>query len=145
MEEAFNQATIRGARAAKMGDKVGSIAEGKFADLVIFDATSPSMICAGVHDPVAAVVLHSSPSDIDTVIVDGIVRKRNGKLESVKLDERGSAVAGKASVAWGDVAKELIASRAELQKRIEKIDMDAAEKGVMKEFHINEADIVDSL
>lgn len=127
-----------------MGNKIGSIAEGKLADVVIFDANSPSMICGGVHDPVAAIILHSSPADIDTVIVDGIVRKRGGKLVSTVLDEGGKAVAGKESLVWADVAKKLIQSREGLQREIDKIDMKAAEKGVMQAFHIDEADIVDA-
>ena len=54
------------------------------------------MICAGLHNPVAAIILHSSPADIDTVIVDGVVRKQGGKLLDVKLDEDGNKVVGKA-------------------------------------------------
>ena len=35
------------------------------------------MVGAAQHDPVAAIILHSSPADIETVIVDGIVRKKD--------------------------------------------------------------------
>ena len=87
-EEAFNLATIRGAHAMKMAEQIGSIAEGKLADLVIFDANTPSMICASVHDPVAAIILHSSPADVDMVIIDGVIQKM-GKLLDVQLDARG--------------------------------------------------------
>ena len=80
VEEAFNLATIRGARAAKMEAKVGSIAEGKAADLVIFSGTSPSMVAAAQHDPVAAVILHSNPNDVEYVVIDGVIRKRASKL-----------------------------------------------------------------
>lgn len=127
----------------KMGDRIGSIAEGKHADLVIFDASSPSMVCAAIHDPVAAIILHSSPSDIDTVIVDGIIRKQHGKLLNVTLDEDGKQLAGKATLSWKDVAQNLVRSREHIQAEIEKIDMEDAEKKVMEAFHINASDIGD--
>jgi cytosine/adenosine deaminase-related metal-dependent hydrolase len=50
---------------------LGSIEEGKLADLVIFDTSSPGMLCAAEQDPVAAIVLHSLIRDIETVMVNG--------------------------------------------------------------------------
>ena len=143
VEEAFNLATIRGAHAMKMADQIGSIAEGKLADLVIFDSNSPSMICAGVQDPVAAIILHSSPADVDTVIVDGIVRKQGGKLVDVALDNEGKQVAGKDSVKWSDVAGNLLKTRERIQAECEKIDFDAAEKKCMEAFYISPDDLED--
>jgi cytosine/adenosine deaminase-related metal-dependent hydrolase len=52
VEAAFNLATIKGAEAAKMSHEIGKIAEGYKADLVVFDALSPSMVGAAQHDPV---------------------------------------------------------------------------------------------
>src|SRR2546421_4798993 len=74
-EQVFNLGTIQGARAVHM-DRTGSLAEGKLADIVIFDASNPSMICAAEQDPVAAVVRHSNIRDIDTVIIDGSSERR---------------------------------------------------------------------
>ncbi|KAK3642672.1 hypothetical protein LTR56_010720 [Elasticomyces elasticus] len=146
VEEAYNQATIRGARAAKMGDSTGSIAVGKRADLVIFDATSPAMICGAAKDPVAAIVLHSSPADIELVIVDGVVRKRGGKLLSVGLDDNGKKIAGRRSgLAWREVAKELLASQEKLEKKLVGIDFGKAEVGLMEAWHIDPATVVDSI
>lgn len=45
VEEAFHLGTINGARAIGTENKFGSIAVGKLADLVVFDASSPSMVC----------------------------------------------------------------------------------------------------
>ncbi len=73
VQDAFKLGTIQGARAIRMDDMLGSIEAGKLADLVIFDGQTPGMICAAEADPVAAIVLHSSIRDIDTVIVDGQV------------------------------------------------------------------------
>jgi 5-methylthioadenosine/S-adenosylhomocysteine deaminase len=56
----------------------GSLTPGKQADVVILDAQSINM--APVIDPVAAVVLCADVSNVETVIVNGTVRKRDGKL-----------------------------------------------------------------
>lgn len=143
MEEAFNLGTIQGARAIGMSSKIGSIAEGKIADLVILDATSPALVCAAQHDPVAAIVLHSSPADVDMVIVDGIVRKREGKLLSVQLDGRGRDISGGEQVGWLEVSRQLIKSRVVLQKQIDTLDMAEALKDTIKARQIDETKIVD--
>jgi len=105
VEGAFNLGTIQGARAIKMADKIGSLKEGKLADLIIFDAISPGMVCAAEQDPVAAVVLHSSPGDIEGVMVDGLWRKREGKFFSVliEMDELAREIAGVDPYEWPDV------------------------------------------
>jgi 5-methylthioadenosine/S-adenosylhomocysteine deaminase len=71
-------ATINGAHVAGLEDVTGSLTPGKRADVVLLDATALNM--APIHDPVAAVVLSADVSNVDTVIVDGVVRKRGGKL-----------------------------------------------------------------
>lgn len=82
--DVFNMATIQGARALCMEDEIGSIKVGKKADLVVFDTLSPAMSCVAQRDPVMAIVLHSNIRDVDTVLVDGEVRKLNGKLCPVR-------------------------------------------------------------
>lgn len=66
-----------------MSKEIGRISDGFNADIVISDALSPSVVAAAQHDPVAAAILHSTPADIDTITVDGIVRKRDRKLVSI--------------------------------------------------------------
>jgi cytosine/adenosine deaminase-related metal-dependent hydrolase len=51
VQDIFRLGTIQGARAIHMEDKLGSIAVGKLADLVIFDSNSPSMIRASEQTP----------------------------------------------------------------------------------------------
>lgn len=150
VEEAFNMGTIQGARAIGMQDKIGTLAVGKKADILIFDGQSPSMVCAAQHDPVAAVVLHSSPADIEVVIVDGVVRKRNWTLDEVNITADAKQLwdgVGETGdkFAWKEVSRELIKRRVELQKKVEKLDMDAATKGVIQLFHIDESLIVDKM
>ncbi|KLJ07998.1 hypothetical protein EMPG_16540 [Blastomyces silverae] len=125
VRDVFRLATIQGAKAVRMQDQIGSLVEGKRADIVVFDALSPGMVCAAEHDPIAAIVLHASVADIETVIVDGVVRKRGGKLVKVAVEE-GIAGIGKTEVVWADVAEQLVRSREEIQTRIEKIDMGKA-------------------
>ncbi|KAJ7490947.1 hypothetical protein FB451DRAFT_1124532 [Mycena latifolia] len=139
VEEAYNLGTIMGARAVGMGPEIGSIAVGKLADLVIFDGESPSMVCAAEHDPVAAIVLHASVRDIDTVIVDGRIRKAGGKLVPVEVVEEGK------SMEWKDVAKEILKSRERLEEEIGKLDMEAAKMAIMTAFHMDPTKIVDNL
>ncbi|KAF4341957.1 5-methylthioadenosine s-adenosylhomocysteine deaminase [Fusarium beomiforme] len=112
-QDAFQLGTIGGAKAIKMSDQIGSLEEGKLADLVIWDTLSPAMICAAEEDPIAAIILHSAPSDIDAVIVDGQFRKRDGRLVSAKLDLGliPNMKHEKPEVQWLDVATELLRSR----------------------------------
>jgi cytosine/adenosine deaminase-related metal-dependent hydrolase len=141
VEQAFNLGTIMGARAVRMSAEIGSIAVGKLADIVIFDAGSPSMVCAAEHDPVAAIVLHASVRDIETVIVDGRIRKYGGKLVPVEVSDNGA----EGVMEWSQVAAKLVHSRQRLQEKIEAADMDGAKKALMELFHIDEQNIVEHL
>jgi cytosine/adenosine deaminase-related metal-dependent hydrolase len=74
----LEMATINGARLAGFDGRVGSLAPGKQADIVLIDATAINV--APLIDPVAAVVLSADVSNVETVIVGGVVRKRDGRL-----------------------------------------------------------------
>ena len=74
----LEMATINGAHVAGIEDRTGSLTPGKKADVVIIDAQALNM--APVIDPVAAVTLSADVSNVETVIVDGVVRKRDFKL-----------------------------------------------------------------
>ncbi|MFJ6386210.1 amidohydrolase family protein [Streptomyces sp. NPDC091972] len=71
-------ATRNGAHVAGLEDRTGSLTPGKRADVVAIDATALNV--APVHDAAAAVALSADVSNVDTVIVDGVVRKRDGRL-----------------------------------------------------------------
>ena len=146
VEEVFNLGTIQGARSVGMQDKVGSLQVGKLADLCVWDASSPSMVCAAQHDAVAAVVLHSSPRDLEMVIVDGVIRKDQGRLRDVDFTE-GSAIWGgeTGTWKWRDVSKTLVARREELQKKVGAIDMVKAKKDVIGALFADESKIVESV
>ncbi|KAM0227943.1 hypothetical protein ACHAP5_012078 [Fusarium lateritium] len=112
-QEVFQLGTIRGAKAINMEDQLGSLEEGKIADLLIWDMLSPGMICAAEENPIGAIILHSSPSDIDAVIVDGHFKKRDGRLTTTKLDLEllPELKLDKSEIEWRDVALELLKSR----------------------------------
>ena len=74
----LRMATINGAHVAGLEDRTGSLTPGKRADLVLIDARSPNI--APVIDPTTAVTLCADVSNVDTVIVDGTIRKRHGRL-----------------------------------------------------------------
>jgi 5-methylthioadenosine/S-adenosylhomocysteine deaminase len=77
-QEILEAATIDGAYTAGLEDRTGSLTPGKQADVVIIEAKSLNM--APVIDPVAAVVLCADVSNVDTVLVAGQAKKRDGML-----------------------------------------------------------------
>jgi cytosine/adenosine deaminase-related metal-dependent hydrolase len=74
----LRMATVDGARVAGVEDRTGTLTPGKQADLIVIDAGALNV--APVLDPVAAVTLSADVSNVDTVIVGGVVRKQGGKL-----------------------------------------------------------------
>lgn len=128
----------------RMADKIGSIEEGKVADLVVLKARSPSMVCAAEHDPVAAIMLHSSPADVETVIIDGVIRKRDGELQKLIPDGiSNNDVTEKEEISWDDVAQHVLQARERIQAKIEAIDFKIGEREVMDAFGISDTDLAD--
>jgi hypothetical protein len=125
-----------------MSSEIGRIAEGYKADLVIFDALSPSMVGAAQHDPIAAIILHSSPADIETVIVDGIMRKRDGRLLPIQVDSSAKVSVDNGTLDWASVAKKIISSREKMQKEIDQIDFKEAFDSIVKAFQVDEKKLV---
>lgn len=76
--DALRWATLGGARAVRLEQRIGSLSPGKKADIAMLRATDLNVF--PVHDPVYAVVEQAHASNVDTVMVDGVVRKRGGKL-----------------------------------------------------------------
>jgi cytosine/adenosine deaminase-related metal-dependent hydrolase len=84
VRQVLRWATLDGAKVAGVADRTGSITPGKKADIVILDGGAVNV--APIIDPVAAVVCAADISNVETVIVDGVIRKSNGKLLA-SLDE----------------------------------------------------------
>ena len=83
--DTLEMATIEGARALGLDDRIGSLTPGKRADLILVDAMN--FMTAPSHSPVETVVFQADPSHITTVLVDGEVRKRDGQLTNPKVAE----------------------------------------------------------
>jgi len=89
--EALAWATINGAKMLGRADRIGSLAPGKQADIVLLRADDLNMI--PVVDPVAAIVLHAGTANVDSVFVAGQAVKRHGKLAYPDLAKRKTALA----------------------------------------------------
>jgi len=76
--------TIEGARSLGMEDRVGSLKPGKRADVIM---VSTRQLTMGVFtEPAHLLVEAAEPESVDTVIVDGRVLKRGGRLTSLAVD-----------------------------------------------------------
>ena len=89
-------ATIEGARSMGVDDRVGSLRPGKRADLVMVSTRDVNI---GVFtDPAHMLVEAAQPSNVDTVVVDGRILKRRGKLTAFDtgqvVSEASGALAG---------------------------------------------------
>jgi cytosine/adenosine deaminase-related metal-dependent hydrolase len=69
--DVFEMATINGAKALKMDDVIGSISEGKFADLTVLDFNTANL--RHTHDPLTAVVHRARMDNVKFVLVEGEV------------------------------------------------------------------------
>ena len=81
---ALEMATRRGAVALGLGDELGSIEEGKRADLVCVDTRGAHL--QPVIDPVWTLVNRAHGHDVAHVVVDGRTVVRSGRL--VEIDEK---------------------------------------------------------
>jgi 5-methylthioadenosine/S-adenosylhomocysteine deaminase len=81
---ALRMATIGGARALGLSDKIGSIEVGKRADMALINLDRFHMTPR--PDLVSTIVYSAEASDVDTVIIDGRVVMREGRLTT--LDEQ---------------------------------------------------------
>ncbi len=76
--EVLGWATVEGARANGLVDKVGSLTPGKQADLIML--RSDRINVTPLNDPATAVVASMDTSNVDSVLIAGRVMKRHGKL-----------------------------------------------------------------
>jgi cytosine/adenosine deaminase-related metal-dependent hydrolase len=93
-------ATSEGARSMGIDDKVGSLKAGKRADLIMVTTRAANLGVFG--DPAVMLVTAAQPANVDTVMVDGRILKRNGKLTHLNVER---------------IAKEAAQANAALRKR----------------------------
>jgi 5-methylthioadenosine/S-adenosylhomocysteine deaminase len=83
--DVLRHATMNGAKALRLDSKVGSLAKGKEADIIILDATALNV--APLNHVPGAVVSLMDRTNVETVIVAGKVRKWKGQLLDVDLGQ----------------------------------------------------------
>lgn len=76
--ELLSFATIDGAIACGLGDRVGSLTPGKQADLILVGGDALNL--APANDPAGSLVAAGHAGNVDTVLVAGTVVKRDGRL-----------------------------------------------------------------
>jgi cytosine/adenosine deaminase-related metal-dependent hydrolase len=85
--EVFEAATLGGARSVGRDD-LGRLAPGAKADIVIIDLTGRDTLRMGpVRDPIKSLVDCGIGDDVETVIVDGVVRMENGRIPGIDFAE----------------------------------------------------------
>ena len=78
-------ATINGARAMGIADRVGSLKPGKRADLILVSLKDVNL---GIFtNPAHLLVEAAQPSNIEMVVVDGRILKLNGQLTALKVEQ----------------------------------------------------------
>jgi cytosine/adenosine deaminase-related metal-dependent hydrolase len=116
-------ATAGAARAIGLDDITGSLAMGKKADLLLLRTDALGL--APMWDPYAAVVNYGNPSLVDTVMVDGRIVKRHGRLLGID---------------WPTVRAALERSRADIRRRFSLIPEKPIRERWTQGFRIEIAD-----
>jgi 5-methylthioadenosine/S-adenosylhomocysteine deaminase len=86
----LRMATIEGARALGLGDQVGSLEEGKQADLILVDLSRPSMVPvlrSPVRNVVPNLVLSATGEEVVLSIIDGRIVYEDGKILTIDEDQ----------------------------------------------------------
>ena len=93
--EVLRLATMGGAEAIGMSDRIGSLEPGKRADMILID---PSALNMGfpATDPSALLVYSAKPANVRMTMVEGRILQRGGRL--TMLDERAVVDAAQASI-----------------------------------------------
>jgi 5-methylthioadenosine/S-adenosylhomocysteine deaminase len=81
----FEMATLGGARALGLEDRVGSLEAGKLADVVLVDARHPSLV--PLYDVYSHLVYAVKGGDVETVVVNGRIILRDRKMTTVDENE----------------------------------------------------------
>jgi cytosine/adenosine deaminase-related metal-dependent hydrolase len=84
-EQAVEMATIGGATALRLSEKVGSLEKGKQADITVF--STQDFDWRPLHNPISSLVYGATGYSVDTVIVAGNIVLRSGQHTRIDLGE----------------------------------------------------------
>ena len=76
--QAIEMATINGARALGLADRIGSVEVGKHADLIAIDMSA--LNTQPLYDPTAQIVYAANSRQVSDVWIDGVAQLRNGEF-----------------------------------------------------------------
>jgi 5-methylthioadenosine/S-adenosylhomocysteine deaminase len=85
VDEVLRAATVNGARAAALGTSIGTLTPGKQADIIMLRTNGVAVF--PVTNAIGTIVQAVERSDVDTVMVAGRLRKRDGKLIGVDIEK----------------------------------------------------------
>jgi len=88
--QALEWATINGAKMLGLDDRIGSLAPGKQADVILLRSGDLNLF--PVHDPVASAVMQGGVANVDTVLIAGRIVKRGGTLLYADIERKKSAL-----------------------------------------------------
>lgn len=81
--EVLEAATVEGARANGLLDRTGTVTVGKQADLLVLDARRIDV--GPMNDPIGLVATAMDTSHVESVMVAGQFKKKNGALVDVDV------------------------------------------------------------
>ncbi|MCL1979309.1 MAG: amidohydrolase family protein [Methanomassiliicoccaceae archaeon] len=82
-QELLDYATVNAAKAIGMQDSLGSIEEGKYADLVILDGGSPNLRPLLQENMISNIIYSGSSSNVKTVMCQGDLVLENGRMNTI--------------------------------------------------------------
>ena len=85
-QQLLDFATINGAKAIGMEDKLGSIEAGKYADIVILDGKAPNLRPLLPENMIANIAYSASSLNVKTVLCQGDVVVDNGRITTLDTD-----------------------------------------------------------
>ena len=84
-QDALDMATIGGAKCLRMENELGTIEEGKLADLILVDLEKPHL--TPIHNIVSHLVYSATGSDVSTTIINGRIVMKDRKVLTMNESE----------------------------------------------------------
>ena len=95
----LEMATINGAKALGLDDRIGTIEKGKEADITLINTRDVNM--TPMNDPFSAVVFSADRKNVDTVFCRGRKLLEHGKLLTIDKEE----AMAKTEERWNDIQR----------------------------------------
>lgn len=83
--DVLKMATINGAKALGLENKIGSIEEGKLADMIIIDINDVKI--KPINNLISQIIYNVKGNNVDTTIINGKILMENKKLINIKENE----------------------------------------------------------